>query len=258
MVNASFDIEDGGGYVTIEREEALNALDTPTKAAITDRLRNWRDEDAVRAVVLRSEGDRAFCAGGDINEIPEVDYSLSYFTETWGELFAVMRDLGKPTVAAVRGYALGGGFDLVLHTDIPIAAHDAMLGQPEAGLGIVNHFAPPMLLATVGQKKTMDLMLTGEPVSGEEAAALGLVSRSVPAEALDDEVESVVASIAEKSPRVMRKLKAGIHEVTEMHPREGQAYLEEVSLDAARNDPDYREGVEAQLEDREPDWPDER
>ncbi|MDZ7701511.1 MAG: enoyl-CoA hydratase/isomerase family protein [Halobacteriales archaeon] len=254
MVNASFEIDDGGGYVTIEREEALNALDTPTKAAITERLRDWRDEDAVRAVVLRSEGDRAFCAGGDIKEIPEVDYSLSYFTETWGELFEAMRDLGKPTIAAVRGYALGGGFDLVCHTDIPIAADDAMLGQPESGLGIVNHFAPPVLLRTVGQKKALDLLLTGEPISGAEAAELGLVSRSVPAEELDAEVESVVASIAEKSPRVMRKLKAGIHDAMELSPAEGREHLEEIALAAARTDPDYREGVEAQLEDREPEW----
>lgn len=257
MVNASFEIVDGGGYVTIEREEALNALDTPTKEAITDRLRDWRDDDAVRAVVFRGAGDRAFCAGGDIDEIPEVDYSLSYFTETWETLFETMRSLGKPTVAAVGGYALGGGFDLVMHTDIPIAADDARLGQPEAGLGIVNHFAPPMLLATVGQKKTMDLMLTGEPISGREAAELGLVSRSVPADELDDEVASVVASIAEKSPRVMRKLKAGINAAAEMSPAAGREHLERVSLAAARNDPDYREGVAAQLEDREPDWPDE-
>jgi enoyl-CoA hydratase/carnithine racemase len=255
MVNASFDVDDGGGYVTIEREEALNALDTPTKEAITDQLREWRDDDAVRAVVFRSAGDRAFCAGGDIDEIPEVDYSLSYFTETWEALFETMRTLGKPTIAAVQGYALGGGFDLVMHTDLPIAADDALLGQPESGLGIVNHFAPPMLLATVGQKKTMDLMLTGEPITGEAAAELGLVSRSVPADDLDDEVESVVAAIAEKSPRVMRKLKAGINTAAELSPAAGREHLERVSLHAARNDPDYREGVEAQLEDREPDWP---
>lgn len=255
MVNASFEIADGGGYVTIEREEALNALDTPTKEAITDQLRDWRDEDAVRAVVFQSAGDRAFCAGGDINEIPEVDYSLSYFTESWDELFETMRALGKPTIAAVQGYALGAGFDIIMHTDIPIAADDAMIGQPEASLGIVNHFAPPMLLRSVGQKKTMDLMLTGELISGQEAARLGLVSRSVPGDELHGEVEGVVAAIVEKSPRVMRKLKAGINAATEMSPAAGREHLERVALEAARTDPDYREGVDAQREDREPDWP---
>lgn len=258
MANVVFDVEAAGGYVTIQREEALNAIDTPTKAAITEQLREWREDDEVRAVVFRSEGDRAFCAGGDINEIPDVDYSLSHFTETWAELFETMRALGKPTVAAVQGYALGGGFDLVCHTDIPIAAHDATLGQPEANLGIVNHFAPPALLRTVGQKKTMDLMLTGEPISGREAARLGLVSRSVPADELEGTVAGVVASIAEKSPRVMRKLKAGIHAATEMSPAAGRDHLERIALESARIDPDYREGVRAQLEDREPDWSDDR
>lgn len=254
MVDASFEVEDGGGYVTIEREDALNAIDTPTKRAITDQLRDWRDDAEVRAVVLRGAGDRAFCAGGDINEVPEVDYSLSHFTESWGELFETMRTLGKPTVAAVQGYALGGGFDLVLHTDIPVAADDARLGQPEAGLGIVNHFAPPTLLRTVGEKKTLDLMLTGEPVTGAEAARLGLVSRSVPADELEAEVAAVVEAIAAKSPRVMRKLKAGIHAAAEMSPAGGREHLERIALEAARTDPDYREGIDAQLEDREPDW----
>lgn len=257
MVNATFHVESGGGFVTVEREDALNAIDTPTKEAVIDRLREWRDDDAVRVVVFQSEGDRAFCAGGDVKEIPEVDYSLSHFTESWEELFETMRTLGKPTVAKVDGYAFGGGFDLVLHTDVPIAAHDATLGQPEVGLGIVNHFSPPLLLQTVGQKKTMDLMLTGEPISGREAARVGLVSRSVPREELDETVESVVDTIATKSPRIVRKLKAGIHAATEMSPAAGRDYLEDVSLESARVDPDYREGVDAQLEGREPEWPDE-
>lgn len=258
MVNAAFRVRSGGGYVTIQREASLNALDTPTKEAIVDRLGTWRDDPDVRAVVLQSEGDRAFCAGGDVTEIPEVDYSLSYFTESWAELFETMRSLGKPTVAKVDGYALGGGFDLVLHTDVPIAADDALLGQPEVGLGIVNHFAPPRLLRTVGEKKTMELMLTGEPITGEEAARCGLVARSVPAAELDDAVDAVVEAVATKSPRIVRKLKEGIHTVSEMSPAAGQDHLERVALRSAREDPDYREGVDAQLEDREPVWPPER
>lgn len=257
MVNAGFHVESGGGYVTIQRADALNAIDTPTKEAIIDRLRTWREDDSVRAVVLRSEGDRAFCAGGDVKEIPEVDYSLSHFTESWEELFEAMRGLGKPTVAKVDGYALGGGFDLVLHTDLPIAAHDATLGQPEVGLGIVNHFSPPLLIESVGRKKAMDLMLTGESISGREAARVGLVSRSVPREELDATVESVVSAIVEKSPRIVRKLKEGIDTVADMSPTAGQAYLERVALESARTDPDYREGIDAQLDGRDPVWPDE-
>lgn len=253
MVNADFTIVDGIARIELQRPEALNAVDMPTKREIIDRIRSYRDDDSVRVVVFQSEGE-SFCAGGDLDEVVEHDFALEPFTESWEELFEAMMRLGKPTVARIDGYTLGGGFDLMLHTDIPIAAADARLGQPEVGLGIVNHFSPPLLQQTVGLTKTLDMMMTGEMISGEEAARWGLVARSVPAEELDDEVDSVAHSLATKSPRVLRKLKDGIYTTAEMSPRAARSYLETIALDAAQNDPDYREGVEAQLEDREPEW----
>jgi enoyl-CoA hydratase/carnithine racemase len=254
MVNATFTVENHVGYVTIEREEKLNAMDTETKHAIIEELEGYRDDDTVRVVVIQSEGDQAFCAGGDVQEIPEVDYSLQYFTESWEELFQTMRDLGIPTVAKVDGITLGGGFDLMLHSDIVIAADDARIGQPEIDLGIVNHFSPPMLLQQVGLRKTMELMMTGETISGAKAADIGLVTRSVPREDLESEVDSLVKTLANKSPRIMKKLKEGIYTSTNMVPDAAKSHLESVSLESARNDPAYREGVDAQLEDREPNW----
>lgn len=253
MVNASFDREDGIVRIELQRPEKLNAVDLPTKREITDRIRGYRGDDRVRVVVLQSEGD-AFCAGGDIEEVREHDFALQPFTDTWQDLFDAMRTLGKPTVARIDGYALGGGFDLLLHTDIPIAAHEARLGQPEVGLGIVNHFSPPLLLERLGLPTTLDMMLTGEMITGREADRLGLVARSVPADELDDTVDAVAQRLAAHSPRVVRTLKDGIYATLEMSPRAGQAYLEPISLHAARTDPDYREGISARLEDREPDW----
>lgn len=253
MVNAGFSIEDGVARIELKRPEALNAVDMPTKREIIDRVRGYKTSDEVRVVVFQSEGE-TFCAGGDIKEVREREYALEPFTESWEELFEAMMGLGKPTVGRIDGYTLGGGFDLMLHTDIPIAAEDARLGQPEVGLGIVNHFSPPMLQEKVGLTKTLDMMLTGETISGEEADRRGLVARSVPAEELEAEVDAVAESLAEKSPRVLRKLKDGIYATAEMSPRASRSYLEAVSLEAAREDPDYREGVEARLEDREPEW----
>jgi len=189
MVNAAFTVEDGIARIELQRPEALNAVEMPTKRAIIERVRDYRDDDSVRVVVFQSQGD-SFCAGGDLQEVVEGDYALEPFTDSWEELFEAMMDLGKPTVARIDGYTLGGGFDLMLHTDIPIAAEDAKLGQPEVGLGIVNHFSPPMLQVKVGLTKTLDMMLTGEMISGEEAARLGLVARSVPAEDLDEALDS--------------------------------------------------------------------
>jgi enoyl-CoA hydratase/carnithine racemase len=254
MVNAAFDVEGHAGYVTIQREEKLNAMDSATKEAIIDRLEAHRDDEAVRVVVLRSAGDRAFCAGGDVEEIPETDYSLEYFTKSWERLFETMRRIGIPTVAKIDGITLGGGFDLMLHTDIAIAADDARIGQPEIDLGIVNHFSPPMLLEQVGLRKTLDLLMTGETVSGADAEDIGLVTRSVPQAELDAEIERTVETLVEKSPRIMRKLKEGIYASAGLSPDAARTHLERVSLESARTDPDYREGVNAHIEERDPDW----
>jgi enoyl-CoA hydratase/carnithine racemase len=253
MVNAEFSVENGVGYVTVQREEALNAIDSPTKFEIIDVLGEYREDDEVKVVVFQSEGDQAFVAGGDLKEVPEHDYSLKYFTDSWEELFTTM--MGKPTVAKVDGWALGGGFDLILHTDIVIAADDAMIGQPEVGLGIMNHFSPPMLPDLVGLRKTMELLLTGDPITGAEAERIGLVTRSVPREDLDDEVQSLLDSLLGHSPRITKLVKEAVYTSINMAPDAARAHLEARSLESARDDPDYMEGVRAQIENRDPVWP---
>jgi enoyl-CoA hydratase/carnithine racemase len=255
MVNAAFAVADDVGYVTIQRPEKLNALDMPTKMAIIDRLEAYQTDDDVRVVVFQSEGDRAFCAGGDLDEVVGADYQLTPFTESWERLFTLLHDLGKPTVAKVDGYALGGGFDLVLHTDVVVAAEDAVLGQPEIDLGLVNHFSPPMLHRIVGLRKTLDIMLLGEQLTGAEAAEMGLVSRAVPPDELDAEVEAVVETLAAKPPRIVKKLKESIYASLEMSPSSGRNHIERVAVESVRVDPDHPEGVDAQREGREPDWP---
>lgn len=254
MVNAAFEVADEIGYVTIQREEALNAIDTPTKLEVIDRLERYRVDDDVRAVVFRSEGDQAFTAGGDLDEVVDVDFDLSYHTETWDELFKSMMRLGKPTLARVDGWALGGGFDLLLHTDIVIAAEDAMIGQPEIGLGILNHFSPAMLPSLVGLRKTMELLLTGDPISGAEAERIGLVTRSVPADDLDDELEDVLEAIRDKPARITKHVKDAVWASVDMAPSTAREHIEARSLDSARTEPYYEEGVRAQREDREPNW----
>jgi enoyl-CoA hydratase/carnithine racemase len=255
MVNASFTVTDGVGRVRLERDEKLNAIDLPTKTEIIDRLEAYRDDDEVRAVLFESEGDRAFCAGGDLQEVYELGYQLTPFTEGWDELFTLMHDLGKPTVAKVDGYALGGGFDLALHTDIVIASDDATLGQPEINLGLVNHFSPPLLHRMVGLRKTLEIMMLGEQLSAEEAAEMGLITRCVPADDLDEEVEAVLETLTSKPPRIMKKLKESIYASLEMSPSSGRDHIERVAVESVREDPDHPEGVDAQLEGREPDWP---
>lgn len=254
MVNASFERKNHAAYITIERTEKMNAVDTETKLEIIERMKEYPDDDEVRAVVIQSAGEKAFSAGGDVAEIPEVDYSLEYFTETWEELFDAMTSMGVPTITKIDGITLGGGFDLMLHSDFAIAADDARIGQPEVDLGIVNHFSPPKLLQQVGFRKTLELLMTGETISGSEAAEIGLVTRSVPREELDDEIDSLVETLVNKSPRILGKIKKGIYTSRDMSPTAATAHMERVSLESAREDPDYQEGVDAQLEDRDPEW----
>ncbi|GAA0253123.1 enoyl-CoA hydratase/isomerase family protein [Haladaptatus pallidirubidus] len=253
-VNAQFRVIDGVARIEIQREEKLNAVDMETKLAITDQLRIYRDQDDVRVVLFESSGN-AFCAGGDLQEVIDREYALEPFTETWEELFTEMRTMPQPTVAKIDGHTYGGGFDLLLHTDIPIAAKDAQIGQPESSLGIVNHFSPPELVERVGLPTTMDILMTGEPITGNRADEIGLVARSVPAANLDSTVESVLDALTAKSPRVLNKLKQGIYASRDMSPTAAKAHIEAISLEAARTDPDYQEGVNAQLEQRDPKWP---
>ena len=254
MVNADFTVRDGVATITIDREEALNAVDTETKLAITERLESYREDEDVRAIVFESAGDRAFVAGGDLKEVPEVDFDLSYHTETWEALFDTMTRLRKPTVAKVDGWALGGGFDLLLYTDVVIAADDAMIGQPEVGLGILNHFSTAMLPSLVGLRKTMELLLTGDPVTGSEAAEIGLVTRSVPREELDEAVDRVVESILENPSPIVGALKEAIYSSIDLGPSAARQHVGTRSLASARDERFYEEGVRAQIEDREPDW----
>lgn len=255
MVNASFTVADAVGYVTIDRPEKLNAIDLPTKRAIIDHLEDYRDDDDVRVVVFRSAGDGAFSAGGDLGEVVESDYQLTPFTESWEELFELMHALGKPTVAKVDGYALGGGFDMVLHTDIVVASEDAKFGQPEIDLGLVNHFSPPLLHRTVGLRKTLEVMMLGEHIPAKKAEEMGLVTRCVPHDDLDDEVADVVETLKEKPPRIMKKLKDAIYDSLEMSPASGRDHIERVAVESVREDPDHPEGVDAVLDGRDPDWP---
>lgn len=253
MVNATFSVVDGIGRIRIEREEALNSIDLETKEAIIDQLDNYGDDEDVRAILFETEGDRAFSAGGDLQEVEEVDFALEPFTESWERLFTRMTTLDTPTVAKVDGYTFGGGFDLILHTDIVIAAEDAPIGQPEVNLGIVNHFSPALLPRTVGLQKTLDLLLTGQPITGAKAAELGLIARAVSADQLDAEVESVLEALKSHSPEILARIKSVVYEGIEMSPTAAREHAENVAHDAARG-PWMREGVEAQLEDRDPEW----
>lgn len=255
MSTVSFEKEDGVGRIVFENPEKRNALTLEMKLEIIELLEASRNDEAVSVIILESGGTRAFCSGGDLQEIPENDFRLKEFFDSWEQLFETLRTVELPVIAKVDGWTLGGGFDMLLHIDIVICDEEAMLGQPEIGVGVLNPFSASMLPELIGLRKSMELMLTGEPISGCEAERIGLVTRSVPSDELADEVMEMAEKLQQYSPRVLALTKKSLYDSAQMEPISAYHHLKERSLKHARDDPDYMTGIEAQLSGSEPEWP---
>ena len=245
---------DGGVVVlTIDRPEALNALDVPTLEGLRDRLLELREDTGARAVVLTGAGDRAFAAGADIKYMSGLDPARA---REWGELGHDVGELLEtgplPTLAAVNGFALGGGCELALACDVRYASRTAKLGQPEINLGIIPGWGGTQRLARVcGLGVAKDLILTGRTVDAEEALRVGLVSAVFdPAELMDRTLETA-RLLASKSPVALRAAKAAANRAlhgdhAENLGREADLFGELFASE------DAKEGLAAFVEKREP------
>ena len=243
--------EDGVAVVTVDRPDALNALDLPTLTELRDRLLELSADDAVRVVVLTGGGERAFIAGADIKYMSGLDVAGA---QAWGELghdcARLLETMPKPTIAAVNGFALGGGCELALACDTRYAASGAKLGQPEVNLGIIPGWGGTQRLARVcGLGVAKELIFTGRVVGAEEALRIGLVN-GVHDPVLEKATE-IARLLASKSPialRVMKELSnralGGDHAAN--LDAEGETFGELFSSD------DAKEGMTAFVEKREP------
>lgn len=258
MGDLDYSVDDGVATITIQRQQQLNALDSYTRLDIMDYLDDVKDDDNVRVVVLRGEGEN-FCAGGDMSEFEEYERDnwiegFEEMVDKWIAMFDAMKNLGKPTIAQVDGYALGGGFDVLLFADIVVAAEDSTLGIPEIEVGMVEIFGSAMLPHIAGIRNALEILMVGETMNAAEAERLGIVNRVVPAEELDDEVAAITDQLCEHSPRILRKLKDIVYTSYQMSPNSAMKYARRESLNEAREGPDFPEGFAAFLEDREPEW----
>ncbi|HET9123792.1 MAG TPA: enoyl-CoA hydratase/isomerase family protein [Solirubrobacteraceae bacterium] len=231
-------------WLTLNRPDKLNALSHEVVDALRAALGRARRDDEVKIVVLRGAG-RAFCAGYDIGEevaeqIDDVDRWHQILSEDVEVTLELLR-LPKPTIAAVHGYCLAGGCELAMACDMIIATQDARFGEPEIryGSGPVTLLMPFL----IGQKKTNELLFTGDLIEAAEAQAIGLVNRVVPAERLADEVEGLIAKIAPTPLPVLRYTKLGLLRAREAMGL-GQAVASNLDLSAllnASNTPEQRE-----------------
>ncbi len=249
-------IEDGVATVTLDRPEARNAISSALATELAEVFEPLSTNRAVRAVVLTAAGERAFCAGADLRERDGFDdHGWFMQREIFRRAFGAVRRCPLPTVAAVFGYALGGGFELALCCDLVVAADDASLGLPEVRLGLVPAGGGTQLLVRrVGPAVAKDLVLTGRRVDAAEAARLGLVDRVVPRAELQAAARGLAAEIAANAPTAVRLAKWAIDLGGDL-AREAGLEVEDEAWRRAVLSNDRREGIAAWNDRRPPAWP---
>lgn len=220
MADSTLLLEKDGPLATItfNNPKALNALTVAAFEALERLLAELETDDAVRVVIITGAGDKAFAAGGDINHLASLDAAgARAFALLAQRVIDRIEALPKPVIAAINGYALGGGCELAMGCDIRIAADTARFGQPEVKLGIIPGFAGTQRLARlVGKGKAKELVFTGEMIGAEEACRIGLVNRVVPQERLLAETRSLALTMCERSASAIRLSKEAIDQGLEM------------------------------------------
>jgi len=241
--------------ITINRPKVLNALNTRTLDELGGAMLALGSDDRVHVVILTGAGDKSFIAGADINE-------LSVQTPIGGRDHAMrgqrvldlIENLGKPVIAAINGYALGGGCELAMACTLRVAADTAKLGQPEINLGIIPGYAGTQRLSRlIGRGRALELLLTGDQISATEAFRLGLVNRVVPAAELMGTVRALAASLAFKAPVAVRYIIDAVNKGLQMPFAEAQAF-EATLFGLVSTTEDMREGTNAFLEKRKAEF----
>lgn len=241
--------------VTIDREDKLNALNAEVVAEIGDVFSSLRDDDKVRGVILTGAGDKAFVAGADIGELATMDPLSGVRVSRDGqEVFRSIERFPKPVLAAVGGFALGGGCELALACHMRLASENARFGLPEVRLGIIPGYGGTIRLARlVGLGRAIELTLTGDMVDAERAREIGLVSAVVPKDALLDEAKTLIRKVTKNGPVAVRMALESIYRGLDTATAEALDFESSLFGLLASTD-DMREGMEAFLEKRKPDF----
>ncbi|WP_102106501.1 enoyl-CoA hydratase [Oceaniglobus roseus] len=249
------EIADHIALIRLNRPDALNALNSALLEELADAVREADANDKVRCLVLTGS-EKAFAAGADIKEMSEKSFTDVYAGEMFVAQTRAIEECRKPIIAAVAGYALGGGCELAMLCDFIIAADTAKFGQPEINLGVIAGIGGTQRLTRlVGKSKAMEMHLTGRFMDAEEAERSGLVSRVVPAKKLMDEAMASAEKIAEKSLLAVMAAKEAVNRSYETTLREGILH-ERRLFNAMFATEDQKEGMAAFLEKRQPQFRD--
>jgi enoyl-CoA hydratase len=253
--NLKFDRIDAVAVITFNRPKVLNALNAQTLTELSTAIAACKDDPGVRVVVLTGAGEKAFVAGADINELAVQTPVQGKQTAARGQqIFDSIEQLGKPVIAAINGFALGGGCELAMACTLRIAADTARLGQPEINLGIIPGYAGSQRLPRlVGRGVALEILLTGDMVSAQRAYEIGLVNRIVPAADLMAETMKLANTLASKAPLAVRYILEAVHQGLEGPLAAGQ-FIETALFGTIAASEDMKEGTKAFLEKRKAAW----
>ncbi len=249
------EIADGVAVVTLNRPKVLNALHAALLRELDEALTQLGVDTSVRAVIVTGAGEKAFAAGADIEELAAVGQADGQaLSERGQQIFSRLETLGKPVIAAINGFALGGGCELALACTVRIASETARLGQPEVKLGLIAGYGGSQRLPRlVGQGAALKILLTGEMVGAAEALRIGLVEEVVPAADLMTRARALAGVMAGMAPVAVRQTIAAVHEGYDLPL--GEALAHEAALfGVCCATADKAEGTRAFLEKRAPKW----
>ena len=241
------------GYITINRPEALNALSSQVLTDFNDVLDQVEQSEEIRVVIVTGAGEKAFVAGADIKEMDLMSPIQAFEYMTFANnTFTRLSDLRQPTIAVLNGYALGGGMELALSTDIRIGYEKTVVGFPEVGLGIIPGFAGTQRMSRlIGTSRTKELIFTARTVKGQEAYELGILNKLVSAEELLSSAEELAAAMIKNAPLAVEKAKHVIQVGSEL-PLKNAIRLETEAEALLFSTEDKVEGMRAFVEKRKP------
>ena len=253
LENVLYEKDGAIAYVTLNRPKVLNALNRRTWEDLREAFEDAREDSAIRGVILTGAGDKAFIAGADIGELSKVTAVEAEESSTFGQgVLNLIENLGKPVVAAINGFALGGGCETAMACTIRVATENAKFGQPEVKLGVLpGGGGTQRLPRLVGKGRALQLILSGEMISAQEAYRIGLVNEVVSAADLITRAEAILKQIFANAPIAIRYSLEAVNKGLETSQAEGQA-LEASFFGLCAATQDKQEGTQAFLQKRAP------
>ncbi|HSV96818.1 MAG TPA: enoyl-CoA hydratase-related protein [Spirochaetota bacterium] len=246
-----YTVEKGVGYITINREKQRNAITPEAVALFHEYLGKTLNDPEVKAIQVTGSGEKAFCTGAQLGDGMSTE-GMKVF-ESYANLLKRIAGFPKPTVARVKGHCLAGGMGLMLACDIVVASDDSGFGTPEVNVGLWPMMIGALIFRNVPRKKAMEMILLGERISAAEALGMGLVTRVVPKEKLDEETRTILEALAIKSPIGMKIGKEAFYATRDMPFEESLDFLSEKIKEVVSTD-DAREGITAFIEKRKPNF----